>query len=404
MPAPARLHVVLACAMFLPACGRTDAPRVDARIDTLRPGLIQVTSPSPTGWSDSAGAWHYRVTLRLQPAEQTPAELLDPNGIAVDGWGRIYVVESKPPVIKVYDSTGSFIRAIGREGAGPGEFVAAYIAIRGPHLVVHDPAQSRTSLFDTSGTYVRSWTSSCCYYSDIAIDADTLVTLPAMVTRAIGGADRGDAWLRYRIDGTLVDTLFVPRRDADSPRWTFTSGSGASSRAVMSTPVPLSPRVFQALHPDGGFIRGWSGEYRLLRSPKGEDSTAIFVRSWTPERIPDSIRSARLDSTVANAKRSVGEAQALKTARLGEIPVTAPAFQTLSVDVDGNIFARQLLGSDSTRTRYDVFSPAGAWLGTITVPVAVPEWGPRFFGRRSIYTVTEDADGRPMIVRLTRTP
>ncbi len=80
-------------------------------------------------------------------------------------------------VIKVFDSAGGFVRAIGREGAGPGEFRMAFIAVRGSSLVVHDPMNNGASAFDTSGTYLRSWKSSCCFWDDVFIDnAERLYT------------------------------------------------------------------------------------------------------------------------------------------------------------------------------------------------------------------------------------
>ena len=107
---------------------------------------------------------------------------------------------------------------------------------------------------------------------------------------------------------------------------------------------------------------------------------------------------------VKNAKGMVSEETARSVARLEDIPTSAPAFITLRVDLDGNIWARHLIGSDSTRTAYDVFGPNGAWLGGLVVPVAIPEWGGQFFGRRAVYTATEDEDGRPIIVRLRIEP
>ncbi len=403
MPTPDRVSRLLALLIPLAACEPGGAPAPLARIDTLHPGLIQVTSPAPTGWTDSARAWHYRVTLRLQPDEQSPGELLQPTGIAVDGWGRIYVVERKPASIKVYDSAGSFVRTIGREGSGPGEFRVAFIAVRGSHLAIQDPLQSRTSLFDTSGTFIRSWNSSCCYWDDIIIDSSSIVYVPSMYTPDSGAKHRGTAHRRFGIDGTSIDTVFVPRREGGEKSWVFSrGGAGSRSHAMMSTGIPFGPRVVKALHPDGGFVIGWTGEYRIRRSRTGEDTTMIITRPWTPDPIPDAMRRDAVEDLVKNAKDMVGEASARNIAKLGDVPTTAPAYQSLRVDLEGNVWARHLIGSDSTRTLYDVYASSGAWLGPVALPAAVPEYGGQFFGAGAIYAVVEDQEGRPMVVRLTR--
>jgi hypothetical protein len=325
---------------------------------------------------------------------------MEPGTLGVDDWGRVYVADRKPAQIKVFDSTGAFVRAIGREGAGPGEYRVAFIAVRGAHLVVHDPMQSRTSVYDTSGTFIRSWTSSCCFWSDIGIDTANLAYIPTMIPTPKDGRSRGRAYARYRLDGTPLDTLYVPQRAQDERVWAFGSGSGTARRVSMISSIPYTPGVMLVLHPMGGFAVGWSGEYRIMRSPRGEDTTMILTRSWSPDQIPETLRKHKVEEMVTNAKDMVGEATAREIAKLSDVPTNAPAFQTLRVDLDGNVWARYLVGSDSTRTRYDVFSPVGAWLGPVTVPVAVPEWGGQFFGRRAIYSTVEDADGRPAIVRV----
>lgn len=391
-----------ACLTFLAACSGSPKPAAMARVDTLHPGLIQVTSDRPTGWADSTGAWKYRVTLKIQPDEASPGELLEPGDLGVDTWGRVYVVDRKPAVIKVFDSTGAFVRTIGREGAGPGEFKVAFIAVRGPNLVMQDPMQTRMSVFDTSGRFIRSWASSCCYWGEIIIDSSDVIYFPSTSVPDSGKQSRGSALRRFKVDGTAIDTVWIPQRNEDEKVWTFSTGSGTARRNTMISSVPFSPSVVRVLHPNGGFMIGWTGEYRIMRSLTGEDTTMVFTRGWTPDPIPEALRVKQVEDMVANAKDMVGEASARESARLSDVPTQAPAYQTLRVDLDGNVWARRLVGSDSTRTLYDVFAPSGAWLGPVTVPVAVPEYGGQFFGHSVIYSVGEDGDGRPMIVRANR--
>ncbi|MDZ4863264.1 MAG: hypothetical protein SGJ01_07435 [Gemmatimonadota bacterium] len=382
----------------LPGCRRAEPASV-ARIDTLPGGVLRVTSDAPTGWRDSTHAWKVKETLRIQPPEGAPGELIDPGQLAVDAQGRIYLSDQKPVVIKVFDSTGVLVRTIGREGGGPGEYHVALIAVRGERLVVHDPSLARTTVFDTAGTYLRSWPSSCCYWADIGIDSASRIYLPSMVVPDSGKPTRGRAYSRYGMDGMLVDTLYVPEQ-ADMKSWTFTSGTGTNKRSTMIMNVPFTPMTSFALHPDGGFVRGWTGEYRIVRAPRGEDSTMVMSRKWIADAIPGAMRTELVEKVVTNATQSVGEAAARGVARLGDVPTSAPAFTSLKVDMDGNVWARRLVGSDSTWVTFDVFSPDGMWLGPLTVPFAIPQWGGQFFGHGAIYAVIEDADGRPAIVKL----
>ncbi len=375
------------------------AKRPMATIDTLPSGVVQVSSAQPTLWADSSRAWGIEEVARFGNAEG-PGQLIEPGSMGGDDAGRVYVVDRKPMMVKVFDSTGVFVRAIGREGAGPGEFRVAFIAVRGSNLVVHDPMNSRTSVFDTSGTYLRSWKSSCCFWDDIFIDNAGRIYIPTFIPRDSAGGSRGRAFTRYRMTGETLDTLFVPTREGDIKEWRFVSTGKGKERNMMSTNVPFTASVVHAFHPDGGVITGWTGDYRIVRSPAGGDTTRIVTRAWTADQIPESLRQAKVDEMIKNAKDMVGEEVARGVVKLSDVPTAAPAFVGLKVDPSGAIWARHLIGSDSTKTRFDVFGADGSWLGQLTTPIGLPEYGGMIFTRDGLLANVEGDDGLPVIVRL----
>lgn len=63
----------------------------------------------------------------------------------------------EPSTVQVYDSTGRFLRRMGRSGAGPGEFRSAgkLILQPGDSLSVFDAALARVVRFSPDGKYVR---------------------------------------------------------------------------------------------------------------------------------------------------------------------------------------------------------------------------------------------------------
>jgi len=386
------------------ACARGDAvssgPK--ARIDTLPSGAVQVTSDQPTGWAKPDRGWKVTEALRITGQEGTPSELVEPGDVAVDGQGRIYLADQKPTVIKVFDSTGALVRIIGREGSGPGEFKSVFLAVRGSALAVHDPAQSRTSVFDTSGTLVKSWSSSCCYWSPISIDTAQRIYIPT-THRADGPAGRSQdrAYARYRLDGTPIDTLIVPDHPAPEKTWRFSlKGKNGKNVMEMVTSVPFMPELDQTYHPAGGFVIGWSGEYALVRTFTGRDTAMLIRRAWTPDPIPEALRRQRVDETIKQAAPMLGEEQARSVARLEDLPTLAPAFTSLHVDLAGNIWARRLVARDSGTTSYDVFAATGAWLGEVALPIRAKDFGGMAFGPGTVYATSEDEDGKPIVVKL----
>jgi hypothetical protein len=62
-------------------------------------------------------------------------------------------------VLKLFSSDGRFIKAIGRQGGGPGEFEIIRNIFFGPDETIHviDAALARHSIFDQNGDFVRSF-------------------------------------------------------------------------------------------------------------------------------------------------------------------------------------------------------------------------------------------------------
>lgn len=71
--------------------------------------------------------------------------------------GGFLVCDGNDTSLRRYDSTGVFLRAVGRKGAGPGEFVSCSDVAIDPRgrIVVSDPSNGRLAVFDSSGAFER---------------------------------------------------------------------------------------------------------------------------------------------------------------------------------------------------------------------------------------------------------
>jgi hypothetical protein len=383
--------------LLLAACGGAEASSMaEAVIDTLPGGTPRVTSSGPTAWPDSGGAMLVEES-RFSGEDGTPSELGEPRSIAVDDQGRVY-----PAMIKVFARDGKLVRTIGREGEGPGEFRVGFIAVRGGYLALQDPQLSRTSLWDTAGTFIRSWHSSCCYWSDIQIDRKNRVYIPSVSSEKEGEKPRGVPYVRWSLEGVALDTVWLPRREEDKV-WSVSMKRGGKDVMSMSTSVPFVPGLTSALHPDGGFVYGWTGNYSLVRSALGTDSVRVFGRSWTPDPATDDRKRGALEATIKWAKESYGEATVRAAFKLSDIPSTLPAFENIQVDEAGRVWARRYAVTDTTRTTFDVFDATGAYLGAVGVAMSMNAWGRQAWTRDGLITAIEDEEGRPTIVRLKLT-
>ena len=130
--------------------------------ETIDPdGVCVVENGSkPQEWSGELPQLRIQEEVRIG-ADEGPDEYLlsfQPSGrwLASGPDGQIAYSEHRPPELRVYDSSGSFIRRIGREGDGPGDFRIpvdpAYISSIG--WVIHDQRNGRLSTFTESGNFI----------------------------------------------------------------------------------------------------------------------------------------------------------------------------------------------------------------------------------------------------------
>ncbi|HEX6644944.1 MAG TPA: 6-bladed beta-propeller [Gemmatimonadales bacterium] len=105
-----------------------------------------------------AHAWTVTAepALRIGVAEGSPALELHRAGDAVRlADGRIVIANTGTSELRIFDSTGSHLRTIGRRGNGPGEYqgALALTVVGADSLVVHDGGNGRFTILGDAGEY-----------------------------------------------------------------------------------------------------------------------------------------------------------------------------------------------------------------------------------------------------------
>jgi hypothetical protein len=355
-------------------------------IDTLSNGALLVSNPVTGTWSP-ADAWTLTEDLRIGAVDGGMASFSQITSLAADAAGRVYVLDRQYQEIRVFDSLGTYVRTVGRSGAGPGEFGLAYGMDfdSAGRLWVIDGRNPRYSVFDTSGTYITSfrrevtrrgfmWEGGFLHSGDLYDYTGVTV-----------GEDRKGALVRYDTSGVFVDTLVLPEYIPDF--YEFRSARGVGMMAV-----PYATSLHWNIDPTGHVWAGMTDAYRLHRMTMEGDTTGALERAFTPV----SVTAAERDSVLETVREFAAGAAFDES----KVPDVKPAFQRFAVDDAGYVWAMASLPSATGGTQFDVFEPDGHYLGNVRTDVGIGLYVPLLIQRDAMYTVVTDELDVPYVVRL----
>jgi hypothetical protein len=144
---------------------------ISGRTVTLTGGgycTIEVTQAGNSNYLEGIGHQYLTVGPGAPPkyvsqwgsAGTGPGRFANPNAIAVNSVGDLYVTDSGNHRVEEFDPVGKFITSWGSEGSGPGQFETPNGIAVNPvgDVYVSDAAQSsRIEEFDGGGRFIREW-------------------------------------------------------------------------------------------------------------------------------------------------------------------------------------------------------------------------------------------------------
>jgi len=308
-------------------------------------------------------------------------DLFSVSDAAVAPDGSILILDGGSHSIRVYSSEGAFLRSVGRDGDGPGEYrsLRAFRILPSGELLVHDPVALRLTRLEKNLEVLGT--------ERIAGDVGASIPVPGRLrplesgTVLIAGADVSVMDAVRRPDGLHEDDLVVAsHRDGGSktivrmPRGTtFTARTGQQG---LTQPVPFEEvalfasgpaelvvgtshgTVFQRMTEDGEV----SGEFMVHGS-----SRAVTSRDW--DRFREYFlrtRSGTLSIRGIRTDRGPNLEEFLKSTPRGH---EFPLFDALLVSEQGQLWAREYsLEGDSVT--WQITDVEKGPVGCITLPRA----------------------------------
>lgn len=307
-----------------------------------------------------------------------PKELMlgSVDQIAVDAAGGIYVFDEYVPALRYYDAAGRYVRTLGREGSGPGEYrkLCWGMDVRGDgKVVLQDFRNNRLNVYAPDGTPYAHWMISGAgpWGGNHGLVVDTADHVYVPILTGIFDPSKPlplkTGYLHLDAEGATVDTVHLPSLPNEPDQRTANSAL-------------FGPSKVQAFSPLGYLVVGLNDDYSFdVRRPDGP--VMRIEREYEPvEYLPEERAEweALLDWWKARRPNI-------------DLPQPPPAhkvpFKRIQVAEDGRIWVQlstvawhdQVAPPEDPDepppltwrepAAYDVFEPDGTYLGRVDLPL-----------------------------------
>lgn len=328
----------------------------------------------------------FRIGVIGAPSRELFGQVQD---LATAPDGSFYVADLHPQSVRRFDPEGRFIRQIGREGQGPGEYMSLLgieILSEG-ELAIWDYGNRRIMTYDTFGAVQRELPVMGGAYAEDAFVAGPHGTYFVKVRTSqprvsVDGRllDGPLGYVTISSAGELTDTLQLPEQELAGSFFAETAAGGLRSFPTLEV-AALSPMGHLVV----GSNEGYSFEIRSTDPP-------IEVVRRNLQRVPLERSELReWEQVRRHLERTRGVS-------LDPLPTLKPAFRELRIDEEGRIWVRRHVAAvqrdvSSTRTDrsgrsipavtwlepavYDIYAADGALLGCVELP-----WNARVLASR----------------------
>jgi 6-bladed beta-propeller len=312
--------------------------------------------------------------------------LYKPGRYIVDARDNVYIEDDSDMAIKVFDPQGKYIRAIGRQGNGPGEFgqIADMAVLPDGRLLVTDFAARRTSFFSPDGQFLSSfqWKK---FFSQVYLVTDSSYT----VTEMVASEETREPWVKT-IDFNGEEILSFGK--FSYPEFKMLR----QGEMTFSTSVPWSPASVFA----GDQKRQWL--YHCLNDKyliEVYDSRGQLFRKIDRPYEPPPVTNEDIEEFESGFKDR-SDSPFAKLAKQMVLPKVKTVTDRMVVDDEGNLWvetneerrkpeasARENKAEENPVRAYDIFSPEGTYETRIWTDIR-----PGRFAKGKMYRSVEDPE------------
>ncbi len=364
--------LALALLTFVPG-GCEPAPISDSdtaiRSDSAGVMLVEYPSLPPIQESRIAIADEPELVLGDGVAFAGPAyDFFRISGVSQLQDGTLVVANAGSRELRFYGADGHFLRSVGRDGDGPGEFRALYNhwIIAGDTIVVWDRAVRRLQHFGPDGAFVRSM--SMATAAPFAGFADWIepqafleggrlamfIGSPGAPLPVLGSERRLLLVALHRIDEGGWDSVrVVPGSESGYQFGAYTRAAGAGATLAVADVARFRVELF---NPDGSLV-------------------SILSTSVPEIPVTADVIEAQIELEVGSGwwRDPTAEfVEGLRSRYSARHRPFLPAIRDIFVDADERIWVERYDVPARGSSRWEVFERDGTWIGRVEMPAGFP--------------------------------
>ena len=351
--------------------------------------------------------------MQIAPAADDTSLFVQIGEVDVDMANRVWLFDDQSNQLFLFDSAGTLVRRIGRQGQGPGEFAGGggLVTLPDTGAALWDAQNARISFFTANGDFRTSWPVPAGFATNNGLLTDTSGTL--YLRRPVSSPREVEVIGRLGLvslgEGGVFQDSLVPV-DLPVERDTYVAVS-PDGRSRTGTSSRLAPNYYWDWHPEGYFVVGHGGRYEIILERRPARPVVIRRSAPAVPIVPDE-RAEEKERILWTMRRT--QPNWSWTGR--DIPEIRAPLAGITVTRDGNIWSsvatpsERIPDSELPPQRengipirhyrlpvvYEVFAPDGRFLGRVPMPPRTTMFqadGNYFWG------VTRDEDNLPSIVR-----
>lgn len=323
-----------------------------------------------------------------------------PYTITSDNEGNVYICDYRANNIKKFSASGKFVKIIGREGQGPGEFSWPFMAtFAKDRLVVWDMRNMRICAITPDGEHIKT--------EKISINTGR----PRKKMRSLPTGDiviQKERVFYGEQDKPQECTIEIFSPDLEHKK-TIYSQEIWSNKYVKwkggmgNVPQPFSLLAHWDVTPGGKIVIGFSEKYEIsiYDSDKGKLST--FSYPYNPVKVTEEDKKAHFGGmTFSSGDGATTRKIPDYVEKNTKFPKFKPAFWNIMVDSEGNILVFPYRKNRQEMSRYfDAFDSEGNFIADVQVvgDVLFPARSGESFLGRYIWTVRAGEDGLMKVIK-----